>query len=162
MASVSSTLSEALQAQRRARTASCSVRVFHTIFTDRGTCPRHVDLGPEDSAAVVSGGLVLYLNILKAVNDRPDEIIRLNVAPGRIKVELGQPLTYSTTLKLVCNLLVMYRVQPEFTTCGKKSDWISHRGVRCVQCCSVSTPNRRLCGGSSGESYHRISSCVRD
>ena len=61
-----------------------------TIFTGRRTRPSRIGLGPEDSTAVVSGGLVFYLNILTAISDRPDEIMCLHVAPGRIEVESGR------------------------------------------------------------------------
>ena len=58
-----------------------------TVLTGRGTRPSRIGLRPEDSTAVVSGGIVFYLNILTAVSDRQDEIIRLHVAPGRIETE---------------------------------------------------------------------------
>ena len=61
-----------------------------TIFTGRTTRPRGLGLEPENSAAVVSGGLIFYLDILKAVSDRPEEVIRLNITPGRIEVESGR------------------------------------------------------------------------
>ena len=60
------------------------------IFTGRATRPSRIELESKNSAAVVSGGLVFYLNILQAVSDRPDEIIRLHVVPGRIEVESGR------------------------------------------------------------------------
>lgn len=47
-------------------------------------------LGSEHLAAIVSGDLALYLNILEAVKDRPDRIIRPHVAPERIEVEMGR------------------------------------------------------------------------
>lgn len=67
-----------------------------TIFTGRGSRPNRIGHAPENTAAVVSGGLVFYLNILTAVSDHPDEIIGLHVVPGRIEVESGR--TFDTLL----------------------------------------------------------------
>lgn len=39
----------------------------------------------QDAAALVIGGLVFYLNILRNVTDRPEEILRLRIIPGRIE-----------------------------------------------------------------------------
>ena len=86
-----------------------------TVFTGRGTRPSRIGLGPEDSTAVVSGGLVFYLNILTAVSDRPDEMICLHVTPGRIEVESGRTfdilLDSDTPLQLLGDLSGPIRVE---------------------------------------------------
>lgn len=54
------------------------------LFT--GTSTGRLSLG---TAAIVRGGLVFYLNILRNVTDRPEDVVCLRIIPGKIEVESG-------------------------------------------------------------------------